>query len=1067
MRAARLIEPTLRRRGMKPRKGYADGGAPDDDAVPYRPFANSPITPPDAENDPDMPQPLFTSAQSWPGSAIGNKAADIGSRFVGEQAQGLANMLAAPGALAKPNPYEPGSEEYDWYEGQREQASADWGAGTGFALTTGATGMPAEPNTLRMGASSKFKAAANKIHSDYGKDVDRVFYGYNSALDQKPLQEAQSPYVPPTTSLSDEVDALWELLAKKLGTPAEKQIGAKIDQLSAQKKAQMTPVDIWSVDPSTLSPGQLVKAGPNGNIGTFNGVTKAGTVMVNWKKGAPGNDLAAAAVDVASKLNDSPTPAEPAAPPHPALDDDPTEKAMALIKKALDEPGQQEEWQPWQPKQQNGPSAVPPWVEENEVLPEDERQAARLAGGYTTPAVRGMRILPGQDFDPSHELYGSPFLGEGHYSSNSPELADMYAGYLSDWPGANPKELDFPEGASGVPLWINTKDYLVADAGGKMWTKFNASAIKEARQAGHKGVVIHNVWDEPNSTQALNGPKTVYITFPEGLSTVKSKFASQFNALSPNMTKALLAAAGTGAMIRAVTPSQSKAAPIGKAGGGALANPFDEFDAAPAAQSANPFDEFDAPNVSTGTDIAKSAGVGLGQGMIDFAGLPATGANLLNKGVNAATNYITGKFGMPATEAPQIQHLTPQGIQKGVEKLIGKFYEPKTTYGKYAREIGEQLGNPLTYTGEGAIGTKLLAGIAAGAGSEALGEAAEGTELEPYARTIGAIGAGGMAHAAGREAENIGRVAAPSTEDIHFASQQNYNAMKGFGVEFRPHVAGQMYTNILNELYAEGYRPNIAPRTFSAIEELLTPAGRYHDVSDIDSVRKVLNRVAGIPEESDAARRAIGQIDDSMAQLTPRDAVINGQFIPRVVEQAQEARGNYAAYKHAQQAEEATSNAALQAASTGSGANIDNATRQKFRAILTSPKKRRGFTDDELTQMGQIVNGTFMGDAARLVGKLAPTGVVSGGMSAALGHALGHTLLPAGIGMGAKMVSDAATRRAAARLSEQIRLRSPLAQRMGSSPLQRQVGPVEGLTNAALRHGTEPTRPFANNPITP
>lgn len=154
----------------------------------------------------------------------------------------------------------------------------------------------------------------------------------------------------------------------------------------------------------------------------------------------------------------------------------------------------------------------------------------------------------GKDFNPSL------------YSTNSPELADMYAGYHDKWPGPTPSEGTFPEGAVGMPLYLNTKDYFITDAGGEKWTEVYEDAINNARKEGKKGVVIHNVWDEPNATKSLGSPKTVYITFPEGMSTAKSKFASEFNPLSPDMTKALLAAAGTGAVIHVLNPSESKAA---------------------------------------------------------------------------------------------------------------------------------------------------------------------------------------------------------------------------------------------------------------------------------------------------------------------------------------------------------------------------------------------------------------------------------------------------------------------------------------------------------------------------
>src|SRR5712672_1747935 len=79
---------------------------------------------------------------------------------------------------------------------------------------------------------------------------------------------------------------------------------------------------------------------------------------------------------------------------------------------------------------------------------------------------------------------------------------------------------------------------------------------------------------------------------------------------------------------------------------------------------------------------------------------------------------------------------TSEGIQKGIESKTGKFYQPKTTAGKYAGAIGEVAGNPLSYVGPSGATAKIIGAAATGAGSEAAGQAAHeyAPDLEPYAR---------------------------------------------------------------------------------------------------------------------------------------------------------------------------------------------------------------------------------------------------------------------------------------------------------------------------------------------
>ena len=160
---------------------------------------------------------------------------------------------------------------------------------------------------------------------------------------------------------------------------------------------------------------------------------------------------------------------------------------------------------------------------------------------------------------------------------------------------------------------------------------------------------------------------------------------------------------------------------------------------------------------SMAADVAKSAGVGLGKGAIGLAGLVGDLSNLGAKGIEHATNFVSDKLGVERYQRPEQPSIlenipTSDSITKAVEGQTGKFYEPKTTAGKYARTVGEFL--PASMVGPGGLAFKAGSGITAGLGSEALGQATEGTAAEPYARVAGAL-AGGIAPAA------AGRVITP------------------------------------------------------------------------------------------------------------------------------------------------------------------------------------------------------------------------------------------------------------------------------------------------------------------
>lgn len=180
-------------------------------------------------------------------------------------------------------------------------------------------------------------------------------------------------------------------------------------------------------------------------------------------------------------------------------------------------------------------------VKQNELEPHVPPIPEAAAQGYTQPAYRGIHIYEPNALNPVHD-----FDAEKMYSTASPMLADMYANYLSKHPGYKVPEGTFNEGSQVMPLYINTKDYYYYDAKGEHWTKANGEAMKEARKSGKKGVIVDNVRDEPGSTVSLP-PKKIFITFKSGASTVKSRFAKNFDPSSPNILHGIGSVGAAGA----------------------------------------------------------------------------------------------------------------------------------------------------------------------------------------------------------------------------------------------------------------------------------------------------------------------------------------------------------------------------------------------------------------------------------------------------------------------------------------------------------------------------------------
>lgn len=173
---------------------------------------------------------------------------------------------------------------------------------------------------------------------------------------------------------------------------------------------------------------------------------------------------------------------------------------------------------------------------------------------------------------------------------------------------------------------------------------------------------------------------------------------------------------------------------------------FGTFTPAPKASEWSQFGDFKAIE-SQGMDIAKSAGVGVGKGLIGLGGLGGDVRELITKGLGAAgvspetsKKAIAGApiFGPALAIAP-----TSEDIRGKVEGVTGEFYKPQTGPGEYAQTMGEFL--PAALAGPGGIARKVAMQAALpGAASEGAGQLAHiyAPGAEPYVRAGAGMAAG-------------------------------------------------------------------------------------------------------------------------------------------------------------------------------------------------------------------------------------------------------------------------------------------------------------------------------------
>jgi hypothetical protein len=443
----------------------------------------------------------------------------------------------------------------------------------------------------------------------------------------------------------------------------------------------------------------------------------------------------------------------------------------------------------------------------------------------------------------------------------------------------------------------------------------------------------------------------------------------------------------------------------------------------------------DKPQGSTLGGIAKSIGTGLVNGALGIAGIPAELAHLYAPNQNDPNPL--GIAGLQAKAAPYLH--TPQGALEETAAKIGEF-------------APAVIGGPET------LGAKIATrAVAPAVASELAGKATEGTALQPWAEAAGALAGGIGAPAAMSKLAELGAARAaskalPSGEALLQQGSNQFQAARGMDIAVKPDFAKSTAADMRSAL--KDYDPEDSGvkdvfRKINRIDDLAAvPAGsapRYNalipanpvPMNEIENVRKQLSelRMSPDPTTRAAAKTALEKLTERQQALSPAD-VVSGDA-NAYASTMREAVGNYGAGKRSLVVRGKQDLADLNAGTAGSGANVDNATRQAIKQLArpinntnVPVAKRLGFNDAEIEAIKNAATGTTIGNAARYLGKAAPTGIVSAAMAGGAGHLaggpIGAVALPAA-GYIAKKIGDLSTKRAVAALDAMVRSRSPLA----------------------------------------
>ncbi|UYQ70963.1 hypothetical protein OF122_12935 [Pelagibacterium flavum] len=282
----------------------------------------------------------------------------------------------------------------------------------------------------------------------------------------------------------------------------------------------------------------------------------------------------------------------------------------------------------------------------------------------------------------------------------------------------------------------------------------------------------------------------------------------------------------------------------------------------------------------------------------------------------------------------------------------------------------------------------------------------------------------------------------PEIDDLYRARDAAYNRVDQSGFRFTPQQVDDLFNDIYRRVGQEGIdaAPDGAHKAAVRMLERLNTRQGPMTLTQLDQLRQVIRR-----DVIDSGTKADGYFGRMMIDAI--DDLIDSSGGSGVMGQARQA---HQILRKSELLADALDRANLNAASSGSGGNIDNAIRQSIKRILLNKSQIRAFTEAERAAMRKIVegNGSMQG-FLRLVGKLSPSG---NGLMAALG--VGATAanplmaIPVGAGMVARKLADRPTIGGAQALQQAVRTGTA-----GAPPLPL---PPPGL----LQRGTLPMAPL-------
>lgn len=394
----------------------------------------------------------------------------------------------------------------------------------------------------------------------------------------------------------------------------------------------------------------------------------------------------------------------------------------------------------------------------------------------------------------------------------------------------------------------------------------------------------------------------------------------------------------------------------------------------------------------------------------------------------AALNYATGGAAMiPAGLA---------GLGQGLKNLVSP--------GMPAADRVRQVESALTYqprTGAGQ-GMATVAGAplqALGTGTNYLGEKTTDITGSPalgaLVKTAGdfapsLIGARVMPKRVGaRPLEDYvpKNSDVPTKAELKQAATSSYKHSENIGAVVSEDSFGAFQNELADQMQKQGIDPTLHPDATAALKRITAERGPM-TLEKIETLRRIAQDAEGSIKPADAKKAGdmVDSIDSMVENLKPEDLSSGTAEAATALKQA---RNYWSRARKADIVDELMRRAELSAPNF-SASGMENAIRTEFRGLAKNERRFKRFTPEEQAAITQVVKGGKLDNVFRMIGKAAPTGVVSTGLGTGLGFMLGGpagaALVPA-LGATARLMARGATGRNAAVVNELVR-RGPQAQ---------------------------------------